>query len=572
MALDFACTDWAERLERGAPPIADLALDRRRADRAVGVFDMLRLPDVPGQPPLAEAAGDWVRAIVRAVFGSEKRTAQGIERGVGEVFVLVPKKNSKTTSSAALALVFMLLNERRNADLLIIGPTQKIADTAFAQAAGMIQADPEGFLQDRFHVRDHLRTIVDRVTGARLMIRTFGMDVLTGCKPIFCLIDEVHILGSKAGAEDVLRQVRGGMLPFPESLLVMITTQSDHPPAGVFRSELQYARGVRDGRVAGAEVRTLPVLYEFPEEMQRDDAQPWREPETWAMVTPNLGRSITLDRLVSAYKRAEADGPQELIAWATQHLNVEVGMALHAERWVGADYWQATADPALSLAALIERSEVAVVGADVGGADDLFGLSVIGRESGSRRWLTWSTAWCTSAALAQRKEIAPLLRDLEAAGEVTITETAHAHVAAAADICERLRDADLLPDARAIGLDPWGVAALVDELLTRGFAEDQIMGVGQGYKLSGAIKGLERRLFDGTLAHSDQALMRWCVANAKAELRGNNVFITKERAGTAKIDALVALFNAAMLMDLNPAAAGGVPTPWDLDPGYRMTA
>jgi hypothetical protein len=38
--------------------------------RAVQVFDNLLLPNVPGRPRLAYAAGDWFRDIVRAAFGS----------------------------------------------------------------------------------------------------------------------------------------------------------------------------------------------------------------------------------------------------------------------------------------------------------------------------------------------------------------------------------------------------------------------------------------------------------------------------------------------------------------------
>jgi len=556
MAFDFACRDWADRLQRGETPIADLPLDQDAAERAVGIFNKLRLPDVPGQPELREAAGEWMRDIVRAVFGSMETSAAGPEvRRVGEVFILVPKKNGKTTTAAAIALTFMLLNKRRNADMLIIGPTQKISDVAYEQARGMIEADADGFLQKRFHVQDHRKTIRCRVTGARLMIRTFGMDVLTGAKPIFALIDEVHLLGTVPYAADVIRQIRGGMLPFPEAVLVMITTQSDHPPAGVFKSELDYARGVRDGLITDR-VRMLPVLYEFPEEMQRGEGQPWANPEEWYLVTPSLNRPLTLDAMITGFERAKHDGKAEMIAWATQHLNVQMGIAMHGDRWAGADFWEsAQIENLTSLQDLIERSEVAVVGIDGGGTDDLGGLYVIGREKGTRGLLGWAHAWAHPTVLQRRKEIVPVLQDFEADGDLTICEYPTQDHDEICDIVATLLDAGLLPEAEAIGLDPAGVASLVDALAGVGVAPGQMIAVAQGYRLSGAIWGLERALMDGRFRHGGQRMMAWCIGNAKAEQKGNAVLITKETAGKAKIDPLIAAFNAFALMSRNPVAA-----------------
>jgi phage terminase large subunit-like protein len=551
MPFDFACPDWEQRLRDGRTPIPDLPLDEKQAELGVSIFDRLRLPDVPGQPELRDAAGEWIRDVVRAIFGSMETSANApAVRRVGEVFILVPKKNAKTTSAAAIAITFMLMNRRHHADMLIIGPTQKISEVAFEQAKGMIETDE--FLRKRFHVQDHRKQIVDRTNKSRLMIRTFGMDVLTGSKPIFCLIDEIHILGAIPYAADVMRQIRGGMLPFPEALLVMITTQSDHPPAGVFKSELQYARGVRDGRIT-ENVRTLPVLYEFPEAMQKHPGQPWRNPDVWHMVTPNLGRSISIDALRNLMARAEEDGPDELIAWATQHLNVEVGMALHRDRWIGADYWEGNGEEGLTLERLLATSDVAVIGGDAGGADDLFSLAVLGRHRQSRVWQVWVRAWCLDIVLERRKEIAARLRDFARVGDLVITENAEDHILGAVEVCETVREAGLLPEENALGFDPFGIAALVDALAEAGFDDKQITGVGQGFKLNGAIRGLERRLYDGNLSHGNQPLLSWAVSNAKAEQRGNNVMITKQSAGTAKIDPLIAVINAAVLMDRNPS-------------------
>lgn len=553
MPFDFACLDWAEKLAAGQTPIADLPLDQVEAERAVGMFNNLRLPDVPGNPTLGEASGEWFRDIVRACFGSLQTTdiAGQLERQVAEVFCLVPKKNSKTTSSAAIAIIFMLLNERRHADMLIIGPTQKISDIAFEQAKGMIEADAEGFLQKRFQVQDHTKTIKCRKTKSRLMVRTFGTDVLTGAKPIFCLIDEIHVLGGIPYAADVMRQIRGGMLPFPEALLFMITTQSDHPPAGLFKTELQYARGVRDGRIT-AGVRTLPVLYEFPEKVQTSKSKDWLDPASWHMVTPNLDRSITLDRLIAAYQRASEDGENEVAAWATQHLNVEVGMALHRNRWIGSDYWVKAGDAGLTYDQIVEDSDVCVVGIDGGGLDDLLGLAVIGRHKVSKKWLHWGKAWCHPDALEQRKSIAAQLLEFEEMGQLTICKDPTQDIIEVADIIEELNDLQKLPEKGAIGLDPYGVASLVDEISGRGIADEQMAAIGQGTRLSPAIWGLERKLKDGTFRHGAQDLMTWSIGNCIAEQRQNAVLITKQTAGKSKIDPAVAMFNAAILMSRNP--------------------
>jgi hypothetical protein len=118
VSWNFAVPDWADRLKAGRSLMPDLPLDKVEAGRAVQIFDKLHLPDVPGQPTLKEAAGEWQRDIVRAIFGS---LVDG-NRMVPELFAMLPKKSGKTTIGAALTQTAMLMNVRPRAEMIYVGP------------------------------------------------------------------------------------------------------------------------------------------------------------------------------------------------------------------------------------------------------------------------------------------------------------------------------------------------------------------------------------------------------------------------------------------------------------------
>ena len=549
-ALDLSCPDWAARLKSGRVPFRDLTHTGPEGDRAVAVFNKLRLADVPGTPTMAEAGGDWFRDIVRALFGSIDPVTR--QRAIRELFLLVPKKNSKTTNGALLMLTALLLNQRPNGTLIMTAPVQDVAQLAFDAAAGAVALDE--VLSKKLHVREHLKTIVHRETKAELQIMTFDPSVLTGQKPVAALIDELHVVSKMSKASSALRQLRGGMLPYPEAFMAFITTQSEEAPAGVFADELQKARDIRDGKREGA---MLPALYEFPREMQQA-RDVWEDPANWASVTPNAGRSIQISRLVEEHAVAKQTSEAELRAWASQHLNVEIGLALMSNGWAGAEYWERQGARRVTFDQLLQLSEVITVGIDGGGLDDLLGLSVLGREAGTGAWLHWAHAWAHPMVMDRRKDIAPRLLDFQRDGDLTIVDTLPDDVSDLADRVLAVHETGLLS---GIGCDPAGIGTIVQAIVEQGVPQELIVGISQGWRMNGAIKTTERKLAEGAMHHGGRPLMAWCVGNAKVEPKGNAVSITKQAAGSAKIDPLMATFNAVELMARNPQ---GVRSFWEV--------
>jgi phage terminase large subunit-like protein len=121
----------------------------------------------------------------------------------------------------------------------------------------------------------------------------------------------------------------------------------------------------------------------------------------------------------------------------------------------------------------------------------------------------------------------------------------------------RCEDSGLL---ERIGVDVYALGGLLEALKMdrsdggAGLDEDRIVGINQGWKLMTAIKAAERALAEKTLTHGGRALMAWAVGNARVVPKGNAVAIEKQVAGRAKIDPLMALFNAVELMSRNPEA------------------
>ena len=545
-----ACPDWQDRLVAGHS-IIPAPIYPDEAARALAIFKELRVVDLPGKPTFGECSAQWVFDFVAAVFGAyDAETGRQLIR---EFYLLISKKNTKSTIAAGIMLTAAIMCWREDEEHLILAPTKEIADNSFKPAAGMVRADEE--LSSLFHIQEHIRTITHRITRASVKVVAADTETVSGKKSGRVLIDEHWLFGKKINAAAMFQEATGGQISREEGWVIYLTTQSDEPPSGVFKEKLDFYRDIRDGKIASN--KHLGVLYEFPPAMVKDKA--YLAAENFHVTNPNIGRSVSREWISDKLLEYNGKTDGSLQTFLAKHLNIEIGMSLRADRWAGADFWEQQADPALTLDELMRRCEVITVGIDGGGLDDMLGFSAIGRVAGSdgdrAQWLCWNRAWINRVVLERRKSEAARFADFAADGDLVICEEVGQDVEEIAGIVAAIERSGLLDQ---VGIDPAGIGGILDGLVAAEVPADKIVGISQGWRLGGAIKTAERKLAEGRMLHHGSRLMDWCVGNAKVEPRGNAILITKQASGSAKIDPLMATFNAVSLMALNPAAVGSI--------------
>lgn len=532
--------DWEERIvaKQSLMPCEPLFPEVARI--ALRIFNELILVDVMDSPKMGEVTLPWVLDFVAAIFGAYDPVEK--KRLIREFFLLISKKNTKSTIAAGIMMVALILNDRLSAELIILAPTKEVADNSFNPIRDFIAADPE--LQEMFNVSEHTKTVTNLGTNATLKVIAAESNAAAGKKASIILIDEVWLFGKKANAESMFREAKGGLASRPEGCVIYLSTMSDEVPCGVFKQLLDYARDVRDG--IKIDKGFLPLIYEFPKKLIEADEH--LKTENFYITNPNLGASVDLDYLISEFNKVRDAGEESLRDFLAKHLNVEIGMNLRANRWAGAEYWLQQSKE-FTLSKLIDQSDVITAGIDGGGLDDLLGFAVLGRHAKSRKWWLWNHAWCIRIALERRKENAPKYLDFEKEKSLTIVDSVGPDIDELAQFAKQVYDSGKLDK---IGLDPLGLGGLLDGLLAVGIPQEQMIAVAQGYKLAGYIQTTERKLAEGNLYHAGQDLMTWCAGNARIVMKGNGMMISKQESGTAKIDPLIATFNAVSLMSLNP--------------------
>ena len=242
------------------------------------------------------------------IFGFVKPDGRRLIRSV---YLFVPRKFSKTTSSAALAVYDMLFGDN-NAQAYVGANSYDQAKICFDEIrAIMFDLDAGG---RHFRVNREKITFLDRGRDSLIQCLTANAktkDVLFASLVIMDEYAQARNTAGKNGA-DLKNVLTTSMGPRREPLVIVITTASEVVD-GPFKGELDGVMAVLRGE------KTNDTMFAsiFMPDVDDDEG----DPATWAKVQPHLGITVQPDYYEREYENAQLSA-ENMLAFRTKLLNI----------------------------------------------------------------------------------------------------------------------------------------------------------------------------------------------------------------------------------------------------------
>ena len=426
----------------------------------------------------------------------------------------VPRKNAKSTLSAAIGLYMFCADNEGGAEVYSGATSEKQAWEVFGPARLMAKNTPE--LCEFYGVSVGAKNLSRPGVNAKFepIIGNPG----DGSSPHFAIVDEYH----EHKDDRQYDTMSTGMGAREQPMMWTITTAGSDTagPCYQLRGDLLAVLSgqVIDESFCGA-VWTL----------DKDDR--WTDDDALEKANPNYGVSVFADYLIAQRQQA-LTSPRKQSSVKTKHFNEWVGAA---DPFFNLEKWNDCADAGLKESDF--EGEACWLGVDIAAKLDLacWGKLFKRELGGEEHWYWFPRFYLPEEQVGRHQSYQGWVARgfiIETPGNIIDLDQIEADIIADS---ERFRFVRL-------GYDPWNAQQLQEHLTQHGIECIEVPQTTPN--LSNPMKWVQAESEDGRLHHDGNPVMAWCVGNVTAkEDRNDNVFPRKE-SREKKIDGGIALILA----------------------------
>lgn len=462
----------------------------------------------------------WQKAALSAIYGIVDRET-GL-RKFQKIFILIGKKNGKTTMMSPVALYE---TSRSGNEVISAANALMQSKIIWQEAANMLEQSP------------NLATVLKKRQFDIKNIRKYGFstfapvanspNILDGRLPKVVILDEIHEL-----YQDIYDILYNGQVSIKDPLFFMLTTKG-YVREGLFDTEYANSTGIIDGVVE--DERKFSLLYEL------DDPEHWENDEHWQQANPSLGYILTTEKLREIVKDAQ-NKPASLNAVKVKHFNCG-GVS-------GDAYFPLDAinnESEFDLDRLKDRE--AIGGFDLSSTNDMTAFSTLVYDREAGEFLCETMYWITEDFYADQMSDSRMANTwriwvdrglVRLAGRHTIDHSAVVRYA-----MEMVETWGIY--YRWIYYDPWSATYLVREFNEAGFREDECLRpTRQGAKtLSVPFQALEAQLRAKRINYRNNPVMKWNMTNVDVVPDRNGNLLPKKAGdkNKRKIDGFATLLD-----------------------------
>lgn len=438
-------------------------------------------------------------------------------RVVREAVLYVPRKFSKTTSTASLAIYDVLYGDA-NAECYTAANSADQAKKCFDVIRGCFRKlDPK---ERRYTVNEQTIKSRRRDRSAFAQCLTANAKTKDGLNASTVIMDEF----SQATDSELLTVLTTSMGVRDNPLTVIITTASD-VFEGPFYEMLQGYKSVLLGEYED------DTLFAHIFEPDLDD--PEDELSTWKKVHPHLGVTVNLDFYQQEYNKALRNGSEAMLAFRTKLLNI---YAENEQRsWISSTLARHISKP-MPLDAIKGRPD-AMVAIDLSESDD-FSAVTMGMYNVQTKSFSFHTSYFFPEGALPGHPNEKLYRTWAEKGFLSLTKGDVIDYRIIVDYVLRLNQRVRI---LGIGYDPWKSQEVINMLAASG-AGNVIKGVRQTYgTFTAPVESFEHGAKTGHIFINDNPINAYCFGNAVLDTDKLENCKPIKRKHTQKIDGVITM-------------------------------